>query len=97
MIKIPIVQYPNDILRKEVPHVKDIDSSVKEAIWQISKRLPFCQGFGLAANQIGFELPIFGYINLENRHHKFFINPVIFFWCCYVFYLVLFFQVLNHF
>lgn len=77
MIKIPIVQYPNDILRKEIPHVKDIDSSVKEAVWQISRRLPFCQGFGLAANQIGFELPIFGYIDLENRRHKFFINPVI--------------------
>lgn len=77
MIKVPIVQYPNDILRKQIQPIKDIDTSIKDAIWQMSRRLPFCQGFGLAANQIGLELPIFGYIDLENRHHKFFINPVI--------------------
>lgn len=77
MIKVPIVKYPNDILRKKIPHVKDIDKDVKEAIWQLSRRLPFCQGFGLAANQINIELPIFAYIDLENRKHKFFINPVI--------------------
>jgi peptide deformylase len=77
MIKIPIVQYPNDILRKELEPIKDIDQNVRDCVWQISRRLPFCQGFGLAAPQIGIELPVFGYIDLENRRHKFFINPVI--------------------
>lgn len=77
MIKVPIVQYPNDILRKQIPHVKDIDESVKDALWRLSKCLPFCQGFGLAANQININLPIFAYIDLDTRKHRFFINPVI--------------------
>lgn len=77
MIKIPIVQYPNEILRKKLEPVKDIDQDVQKCVWEISRRLQYCQGFGLAAPQIKIELPVFGYIDLEKRRHKFFINPVI--------------------
>jgi peptide deformylase len=77
MITIPIVQYPNEILRKQLEPVKDIDKDVLECVWQVSRRLPFCNGFGLAAPQIKIELPVFGHIDLKSRRHNFFINPVI--------------------
>jgi len=77
MDKIRLIRYPNEFLRKKIDSIDTIDQDVLDAIWKMSIRLPICNGFALAANQLGFELPIFGYIDLKNRRHKFFINPVI--------------------
>ena len=75
MPNIKLVQYPNAILREKIDLVTDITPQMRDAAWNISRKLPFCDGFAIAANQIGVKLPIFGY--LENRRHKFLINPVI--------------------
>ncbi|NBV19677.1 peptide deformylase [Janthinobacterium sp.] len=75
MAKVKIVRYPNPILREKIDHLDEINQDVLDAIWSISTKLPFCNGYALAANQIGIGMPIFGY--LENRRHKFLINPVI--------------------
>jgi peptide deformylase len=75
MGKVKIIRYPNEILRQKINHIDEVDQNALDAIWRISTKLPFCNGYALAANQIGIDMPIFGY--LENRRHKFLINPVI--------------------
>ncbi len=70
-----IVKYPNESLRTPIPPLDVIDHSVVDVAWDISRKLPFANGYALAANQLGHHSPMFGY--LDGKKTKFIVNPQI--------------------
>ena len=50
---LPILTFPNSLLRKKAKPVKIIDDELKDLILDMTDTLKHAQGVGLAANQVG--------------------------------------------
>ncbi len=70
-----IIQFPNEILKKETEKVDKIDKNIRRIIDEMKKIMVKEGGVGLSANQIGYNLSIF----IAKPKDKFyvFINPEI--------------------
>src|SRR3989339_1226766 len=53
MAILPLVKYPDPILRKKAKTVKSINAQVKKLIGDMIETLKNAKGLGLAANQVG--------------------------------------------
>ncbi|OGS17688.1 MAG: peptide deformylase [Elusimicrobia bacterium RIFOXYA2_FULL_40_6] len=58
MAILPIVKYPDPVLRKKTKIVKSINAQTKKLIKDMSDTLKNAKGLGLAANQVGVPLKI---------------------------------------
>jgi len=50
---LPILTFPNSLLRKKAKPVKIIDDELNDLIFNMTETLKHAQGVGLAANQVG--------------------------------------------
>ena len=50
---LPILTFPNSLLRKKAKPIKIIDDELKDLIFNMTDTLKHAQGVGLAANQVG--------------------------------------------
>ena len=58
MAVLPIVKYPDPILKKKTKIIKSINAKTKKLIKDMSDTLKNAKGLGLAANQVGVPIKI---------------------------------------
>ncbi len=72
-MKLKLVVYPHDALRKKADVVHDFNASLKNGLHQMEKILDKQKGVGLAAPQVDWNVQCF-LVKYENTVHTF-INP----------------------
>ena len=77
MSVLPIIEYPDQILRKTAKPVVNFDKSLTKLVEDMINTLHDSQGIGLAANQIGVLLRIIVLQMPDENNPRVFINPEI--------------------
>tara|TARA_B000000532_G_scaffold41505_1_gene30578 strand:- start:155 stop:787 length:633 start_codon:yes stop_codon:yes gene_type:complete len=74
---LPILTFPNSLLRKKAKPIKIIDNELKDLIANMTDTLKQAQGVGLAANQVGVLKRLCIIKSSPNEDYKAYINPEI--------------------
>jgi len=74
---LPILTFPNAILRKKAKVVKSFDNDLKNLINDMTDTLKHAQGIGLAANQVGVLKRVCVIKYSSDEYYKAYINPEI--------------------
>ena len=74
---LPILTFPNSILRKKAKVVNAFDSELKDLINNMTDTLKHAQGVGLAANQVGVLKRVCVIKHSPDEDYKAYINPEI--------------------
>ena len=74
---LPILTFPNSLLRKKAKPIKIIDSELKDLIVNMTDTLKQAQGVGLAANQVGVLKRLCIIKSSPDEDYKAYINPEI--------------------
>ena len=74
---LPILTFPNSLLRKKAMPIKIIDNELKDLIVNMTDTLKQAQGVGLAANQVGVLKRLCIIKSSPDEDYKAYINPEI--------------------
>lgn len=74
---LPILTFPNSLLRKKAKPIKIIDNELKDLIVNMTDTLKQAQGVGLAANQVGVLKRLCIIKSSPDEDYKAYINPEI--------------------
>ena len=74
---LPILTFPNSLLRKKAKPIKIIDNELKDLIVNMTDTLKQAQGVGLAANQVGVLKRLCIIKTSPDEDYKAYINPEI--------------------
>ena len=74
---LPILTFPNSLLRKKAKPIKIIDNELKDLIVNMTDTLKQAQGVGLAANQVGVLKRLCIIKSSPEEDYKAYINPEI--------------------
>ena len=74
---LPILTFPNNLLRKKAKPIKIIDNELKDLIVNMTDTLKQAQGVGLAANQVGVLKRLCIIKSSPDEDYKAYINPEI--------------------
>jgi len=74
---LPILTFPNGLLRKKAKPIKIIDNELKDLIVNMTDTLKQAQGVGLAANQVGVLKRLCIIKSSPDEDYKAYINPEI--------------------
>ena len=74
---LPILTFPNSLLRKKAKPIKFIDNELKDLIVNMTDTLKQAQGVGLAANQVGVLKRLCIIKSSPDEDYKAYINPEI--------------------
>ena len=74
---LPILTFPNSLLRKKAKPIKIIDNELKDLIVNMTDTLKQAQGVGLAANQVGVLKRLCIIKSSPDEDYRAYINPEI--------------------
>ena len=74
---LPILTFPNSILRKKAKVINTVDNELKDLINNMTDTLRHAQGVGLAANQVGVLKRVCIIKHAHDEGYKAYINPEI--------------------
>ena len=74
---LPILTFPNSLLRKKAKPIRIIDNELKDLIVNMTDTLKQAQGVGLAANQVGVLKRLCIIKSSPDEDYKAYINPEI--------------------
>ena len=74
---LPILTFPNSLLRKKAKPIKFIDNELKDLIVNMTDTLKQAQGVGLAANQVGVLKRLCIIKSSPDEDYRAYINPEI--------------------
>ena len=87
MAILPIITFPDKVLRKKARKIKTIDRSIKRLSYDMVDTMNDAGGIGLAANQVGV-LKRLIVVQLPEEEPRIYINPEILLTICQIIILV---------